>query len=177
MAGLCACYTASVYMEMLRGCVHPGGIHPRGTLQIPAPTAKPDVSLALMHVLGARRGSAGEDKAWYRANMHNLSRVLHPTYAFPYRATGPKHPQGPRAILLATHPAPCRIHPSPPSLSPGAAASSLSPALQKATPRRGRAVFIRNKMQRAGLLWQACSKYWLEHGGRLASSDYTLLLR
>lgn len=164
-------------MEMLRGCVHPGGIHPRGTLQIPAPTAKPDVSLALMHVLGARRGSAGEDKAWYRANMHNLSRVLHPTYAFPYRATGPKHPQGPRAILLATHPAPCRIHPSPPSLSPGAAASSLSPALQKATPRRGRSVFIRNKMQRAGLLWQACSKYWLEHGGRLASSDYTLLPR
>lgn len=127
-----------------------------------------------LRVLGALQERTGPVS---RANVRNLSGVLHPIYAFPYHAAGPKHPQGPGPILPASRPAPCRIHPSPPSLSPGAAASALSPALRKATPHRGRAVFIRNKTQRAGLLWQVCSKYWLEHGGRLVSGDYTLLPR
>lgn len=156
------------------------GFVPWGTPQTPAPTANLRCPLQPLRVLGARGCSAGEDEPWCRvsrANVHNLSGVLHPIYAFPYCAAGPKHPKGPRAILPASRPAPCRIHPSPPSLSPGATASAPSPALRKATPHRGRAMFIRNETQRAGLLWQVCCKYWLERGGRLASGDYTLLPR
>lgn len=156
------------------------GFVPWGTPQTPAPTANLRCPLQPLRVLGARGCSAGGDEPWCRvsrANVHNLSGVLHPIYAFPYCAAGPKHPKGPRAILPASRPAPCRIHPSPPSLSPGATASAPSPALRKATPHRGRAMFIRNETQRAGLLWQVCCKYWLERGGRLASGDYTLLPR
>lgn len=179
------CVCACVHMEGLRVCYthvrgdvcDREGFAAWGTPQTPAPTAKPEVSLAPPACAGC---SAGEDEPCCRvsrANVHNLSGVLHPSYAFPYCAAGPKHPKGPRAILPASRPAPCRIHPSPPSLSPGATASAPSPALRKATPHRGRAMFIRNETQRAGLLWQVCCKYWLERGGRLASSDYTLLLR
>lgn len=180
--GLCVRYTASVCVRGdvvwvcatgrdSRPAVHRKSLLRQQNLRCP---------LHPLRVLGARGCSAGEDKPWYmvsRANVHNISGVLHPIYAFCYRVAGPKHPQGPRPILPASRPAPCRIHPSPPSLSPGAAASAPSPALRKATPHCGRAVFIRNKTQRAGLLWQVCSKYWLEHGGRLESSDYMLLPR
>lgn len=156
---------------------HREGFVPWGTPRIPAPTAAPEVSLTPTACAGCSAGKNKPRCTASRANVHSLSGVLHPIYAFPYRAACSKHPQGPRPILPARSSASCRIYPSPPSLSHGDAASALSPALQKATPQRGHAVFIRNKTQRAGLLWQVCSKYQLEHGGHLGSSDYTLLPR
>lgn len=146
----------------------------------PLPQQNLRCPLHLLPVLGAHGCSAGEDEprcTASRANVHNLSEVLHSTYAFPYCAAGPRHPQGAQSHPASQPPRTQQDSAFSSSLSPGAAASAPAPTLQKATPHRGRAVFIRNRTQRAGLLWQVCSKYWLERGGQLSSGNYTLLPR
>lgn len=175
VAGLCALHGP---LEMRCGCVTPGGTRALGaTPPISAPTAAPGVSLTPPPCAGCSAGKNKPRCMASRANVHSLSGVLHPIRAFPYRAARSKHPRGPRTILPAGSSASCGIYPSPPSLSHGDTASAPSPALQKATPRRGHAVFIRNKTRRAGLLWQVCSKYRLQREGHRGSGDYTLLPR
>lgn len=154
------------------------GFVPWGTPQIPALTAKPEVAFAPpLRVLGAGGCFAGEAKPWCTVSRANVQQRKWGFASYLCISLSRCRSQASPGALPASRPAPCRIHPAPPSLSPGATASTPSPALRKGTPHRGHTMFIRNKMQRAGLLWQVCHKYWLERGGHLASGDYTLLPR
>lgn len=89
------------------GVWHREGFVPWGTAPIPAPTAAPEVSLTPPPCAGCSAGKNKPQCVVSRANVHSLSEVLHPIYAFPYHTAVPSIPRGPDPSCLpaALHPA------------------------------------------------------------------------
>lgn len=88
-----------------------------------------------------------------------------------YPTACPKHPASSLPRTLQDSPTSSLLSP------PRAAASAPSPALGRRHAAVAELCLSEIKRTGARLLWQVCSKYTLERGGRLASGDYTLIPR